>query len=255
MPVEAIPSVTPSASTPVAVLGFTSGLATVGVRVMQGTTTITARTTTGVSESPAGSGRYVKTLTAPSSVGVYELVWDDGQTTPTYASEGLLVATIAYLDPLSGDLGTYADGTAGADLETLIGSLDAMVTSPPTIYVVSPVAEDGSVLELVAGDDYLDADDQAVPASFTEAPDLTGGSIDLAIKGKGLDDPIVFPGDLGTTGPTGTQTATFDIAGTDTEPLTPSGSYVYDIQATLASGSKRTLIKNGRVDLIPSVAP
>lgn len=64
-----------------------SGLATVGYRLLNadGTTNL-ARTTAGVVEAPAGSGSYQALVTFPDAFSG-KLVWDDGQGSPTYASE------------------------------------------------------------------------------------------------------------------------------------------------------------------------
>lgn len=55
-----------------------SGLVgTVGVRIVDGVgNTVTARTTAGIIEEPAGSGRYVAHLVAPLGVGQYGALWD-----------------------------------------------------------------------------------------------------------------------------------------------------------------------------------
>lgn len=72
---------------------FDTGLAgTLGVRIDQGGSTITARTTSGIIEYPAGSGIYIATLTAPSTGGTYQLVWDDGT---NYANDDLIVSASA----------------------------------------------------------------------------------------------------------------------------------------------------------------
>jgi hypothetical protein len=72
--------------------GFT-GLATVGVRILDSLgAVVQARTTSGVAESPAGTGDYVKTFSAaPSAPGSYRLEWDTGGGSPQYAFEDLIV--------------------------------------------------------------------------------------------------------------------------------------------------------------------
>lgn len=83
----------PSTSFESTATGFTSGLTgTIGVRVTDGVggTTI-ARTTSGIVETPAGSGVYVATLTAPASVGQYQVTWDDGGSPTTWAAEELTI--------------------------------------------------------------------------------------------------------------------------------------------------------------------
>lgn len=82
--------------------GFATGLAgTIGVRIIDtpAGTTITARTTTGITEAPAGSGLYSVLLTAPATAGDYSIVWDTGGGAPTWAREELHVTTDWALDP------------------------------------------------------------------------------------------------------------------------------------------------------------
>jgi hypothetical protein len=95
--------------------GFTTGLVgTIGVRVVdgQGGTTI-ARTTSGIVESPAGSGVYTATLTSPSDVGQYEVVWDDAGSPTTWAAEDLTVTSSGAV-PVTGSPGV------GMTLEELL---------------------------------------------------------------------------------------------------------------------------------------
>lgn len=72
-----------------------TGLAgTLGVRILHRSDGATAaeRTAAGIAEQPAGSGRYVATLTAPEVVGSYTVFWDDGTVGPTTtAAEDLTV--------------------------------------------------------------------------------------------------------------------------------------------------------------------
>lgn len=70
-----------------------TGLAgTIGVQITSvNGAVIAARTTTGITETPSGSGVYTAALTAPDVAADYVIVWDDGAPTPTYASEGLHV--------------------------------------------------------------------------------------------------------------------------------------------------------------------
>jgi len=83
----------PSTSFESTATGFTTGLTgTIGVRVTDGVggTTI-ARTTSGIVETPTGSGVYVATLTAPANVGQYQVTWDDAGSPTTWAAEELTI--------------------------------------------------------------------------------------------------------------------------------------------------------------------
>ena len=89
-----------------------SGLVgTLGVRIMDGQgATTTARTTSGIVETPASSGTYVATLTAPTTAGQYVVFWDTGTVSPsTTASEDL---TVTHTAPV-------ASSPSGYDLTTL----------------------------------------------------------------------------------------------------------------------------------------
>ena len=82
--------------------GAPTGLVgTMGVRVMDGVGgTAVARATAGIVESPAGSGIYTATITAPAAVGSYVITWDTGVVSPeTTATEDLTVT-------LAGPLGS-----------------------------------------------------------------------------------------------------------------------------------------------------
>ena len=65
--------------------GFASGLTgTIGVQVINKKTgaVAIARTTSGISENPSGSGCYIATVTAPVK-GWYQIVWDSGSISPS----------------------------------------------------------------------------------------------------------------------------------------------------------------------------
>lgn len=81
---------------------FATGLTgTVGVRVIDNAgATTTARVTAGITEYPAGSGIYQKTLTAPATAGQYTIVWDDTSTFKIVE----LVVTATTLGALTGEL-------------------------------------------------------------------------------------------------------------------------------------------------------
>lgn len=87
---------------------------TIGVQVLRKSdnVAVVARTTTGIVESPAGSGRYVFSGTAPLAAGSYTVFWDQGSVTPeTTAADDLEVVTSASVDvlPTGGDLCTPDD--------------------------------------------------------------------------------------------------------------------------------------------------
>ena len=93
--------------------GFVSGLVgTAGVRIEDADGNVqVARVTTGIVESPDGSGIYLATLTAPSTHGVYQVIFDNGAASPTpgdFAVEELTVTVTGALNvsgvaPAEGD--------------------------------------------------------------------------------------------------------------------------------------------------------
>lgn len=88
----------PGASFEATVDSPTSGLVgTIEVSIEDGLgSVVTAATTSGIVESPAGSGIYTATLTAPSTGGFYVVVWNDGTGTPAgYAAETIEVTSTA----------------------------------------------------------------------------------------------------------------------------------------------------------------
>lgn len=105
--------VRPGATFETSAAGFATGrTGTVGVRLNDGAGgTTTSRTTAGISEFPSGSGIYIKTLTAPTVAGQYQVVWDDGGSPALYAVEDVTVTSSAAesATPAGIDLVTLAD--------------------------------------------------------------------------------------------------------------------------------------------------
>jgi len=130
----------PGASFETAVSGFPSGgVGSVGVRIGDGIGgTVTARTTAGVVEFPAGSGIYLATLTAPTTAGQYVVVWDlpdDGGDaydiqSLTVNSTGAQVAT-----PSGLDLVALAD--VRAELEMPVGDVSRDALAQVVITQIS----------------------------------------------------------------------------------------------------------------------
>jgi hypothetical protein len=131
----------PGASFEAAVSGFpTGGVGSVGVRIGNGVGgTVTARTTAGVVEFPAGSGIYLATLTAPATAGQYVVVWD----TP--------------------------DGGGAYDVQALtVNSTGAQVASPSGLDLVA-LADVRGELEMPVGDTSRDALAQVVITQISRA--------------------------------------------------------------------------------------
>jgi hypothetical protein len=81
----------------------------IGVQIQDGQGVATVpRTTDGIVESPAASGFYTATLTAPIEVGQYLIVWDTGGPEPEFAVEDLLVEA-----SIADDVEVFLDGILG----------------------------------------------------------------------------------------------------------------------------------------------
>jgi hypothetical protein len=179
-----------------------------------------ARTNVGVTELLAGSGVYgveVGDLTGKT------VVWDiDGTTkgsSETFYSADLDVSAIDWSD-----------------------LWDTMPTGA-NVNVISPVYLNGDI-EIIRGDDYATPDSRELTWTDTSSiwPDLAGATLALSIYRKGVVELTVYS--VSYSG--GVLTA--QLFSTDTSDLTPGTSY-FDVQATLSSGRKATLVM-GRVTIV-----
>lgn len=197
----------PSVSFEAVAQGFAVGLVgTIGVRVLDGQgATTTARATSGIVETPASSGIYTATITAPATAGQYVVVWDDGT---THASEQLLVSS-DYLSPTA-----PSDAVALCTVE--------QVKRDPTLAAIG-TTQDTLIAEVIsqASRDFIAETGREIV--FTKAGSNPQAR-DLDIGGYHRDREIPV-GDLAST-PTavalvmedGTTAATLTIA-TDVEAL------------------------------------
>lgn len=101
--------------------GGPTGLAgTARVRVVSDGATVTAATTSGIVEYPAGSGVYQVTITAPDAVGQYIAAVDDGSLTPDHIT--LFEFEVAYTTPTVVTSNLYVTRTELATTLELTGS-------------------------------------------------------------------------------------------------------------------------------------
>lgn len=84
---------------------------------------VVARSTAGVTESPAGSGLYEKTLTAPTTPGTYWIVWDN---VTTFSRYRLVVSGVLPQDAL---VVSSPNGVSFGDLTTRLMGLSALTTA------------------------------------------------------------------------------------------------------------------------------
>lgn len=124
---------TPGQSIESTTTGAPTGLVgTIGVRIVDGVGgTTLARSTSGIVESPASSGIYTATLTAPTTAGTYVIVWDTGGGTPEWAADDLLVAYTAASDaaPSGDDLCTLADVRLALELADAATERDDLIAA------------------------------------------------------------------------------------------------------------------------------
>lgn len=116
MSIYAVPSTTFQATLTGAPTGLTG---TLGVRVLNLAVTppsvAVARTTSGIEEEPDGTGIYTATLTAPSAVGNYLVVWDTGGSlTPANSTSEELFVTGTPPTPVTASTGSQASMTLSA---------------------------------------------------------------------------------------------------------------------------------------------
>jgi hypothetical protein len=147
-------------------------------------------------------------------------------------------------------------GRGGLENLTLIGSGD--------FAVVAPVSSDGATLNLIRGDDYLEAQDRALEFTSSDWPDLTGATeVIMTIRRRaegftsgGTSDPVLIAREdvsgsrvVGA----GSQTVVFELDNTDggegapeegstDDLLVGTGAGKYDIQVTLSSGEIVTIV-------------
>lgn len=173
-------------------VGAPTGLVgTVGVQLLDGDTdtVVTVRKTTGIIESPAGSGSYVTTLISPDDPGVYRIVWDSGTISPSTVAVDRLQVTATGM-PETGDTGPYLitldefkirNGTPLTDTRkdalytsAIIGASQVILNFSDRDFGVTEVTETRSFE--YDGSGYLDIDDAvditAVSFTVPNSPDI-----------------------------------------------------------------------------------
>lgn len=169
--------------------------------------------------------------TPPTVGAIADAVWDEamaGHLTGGSTGASLNGAGVAG-DPWSAELpGDYVAGSAGYAM----GHIAAFGTGEVT--VISPVAVDGTTINLVQGDTY-DADEGRA-LTFTSAswPILTGATVKMILVGQNVTDEynmVVVDAD----------TVQLELTSAQTDPLI--SSYRYRVLATLANGHEQTLVQ------------
>ena len=153
------------------------------------------------------------------------------------------------------------DGNVDAILVDTDTYLDATVSSrmaTGSVTVTAPVDSSTNALTLTRGDDYLNAEGRVLSFSSASWSDLTGATaIVLSLRKRAASTgrgstlwATVAHRAAGLVVGVGTQTVEFEPDATDTADLVPgTAAGIYDVQATLASGSIVTLV-TGSVNVI-----
>lgn len=109
-------------------------------------------------------------------------------------------------------------------------------------------------IELVQGDDYLNADSQAAEFTSTSWPSLSGATLaklSFRLAGDPDDTVTTISGTV-----VDADTVRFDITAAQTGAMvTGTDVYAFDVQVTLSSGSIKTLIdpKDSRITVIKQI--
>lgn len=111
-----------------------------------------------------------------------------------------------------------------------------------SVTLTSPVSSDQDI-ELVRGDDYSNSDSRALAFSVDGAPDITAATLTFAMRDPSGPFGLQKTGTIVSSGGA-TQTFRFEFTSSETAAFTVGApAYAYDVQATLASGRKVTLVR------------
>lgn len=175
---------------------------------------------------------------APTASSVADAVWDEtlsGHATAGSAGAALSSAGGA-ADPLTNTVpGAYAQGTAGY----ILGSIN-----PAQVTIVSPVSSDGTAITVLRGDDYLLTDNRALTFTGSTWPSIIGASIALKVNFAGTI--LSYTGTV-----TAADSCYVELTDTQTGAMA-TGTFDYDLEATLSNGSIVTLVQ-GQALILPDI--
>lgn len=137
-------------------------------------------------------------------------------------------------------------GSTGLALASIVNKVQAIgqiITVYPSL--TQPVGES---LLLVRGDDYTVASGQPLEWTNTGWPDLTGATIAFRLRRQ--DNPTLVFEKAGTV--LTASSVRVQITSSDTGNLPPT-TYQYEIQATLAGGSIRTIVRRAALELVADI--
>lgn len=222
--------------------GTTGLVGTVRIRLLQGTTEITAATTTGIVEYPAGSGSYEATPTAPDTPGIYYPAWDTGTVTPTtFATDDPIIVT------------PFADTNGTLDLTNLDTAISSRLAAGSAATYTGPVATSG-IVTLIQGDDYNDSDDRALTwttQNTSDWPTLTSADVAFTIRDRYNNALLTKPATV-TTPAGANKSAQVELTAEETAQLPTAARLEYMLRATLNSGRTVTLTNGRAIVLDPA---
>lgn len=173
---------------------------------------------------------------APSAGTVADTILDDEEVSAGVTVRQALAAAGGAADPLTNAVpGSYAQGTAGY----ILGSIN-----PAQVTIVSPVSSDGTAITVVRGDDYLLTDNRALTFTGATWPSITGASIALKVNFSGAI--MSYTGTV-----TAADSCYVELTDTQTAAMA-TGTFDYDLEATLSNGSIVTLVQ-GQALILPDI--
>lgn len=145
------------------------------------------------------------------------------------------------------ELAPAGTGGGGGDCPTVEEISDEIWANVPTegvyITVASPILPSGDI-EIVAGDDYYNADGRAIPFTIVGFPSIVGATIHFSVhEFDGGEGVAVLSSVVGV--PVDATHAYVELSNTQTSLLIPDGNYRYDLQATLVGSSHKVTLGSG----------
>lgn len=183
----------PGTSFEATVSNATTGLTgTLGVRITDGIGgTTLARQTTGIIETPAASGIYVATLTAPTTAGTYDVTWDTGGSSVVWAVEDLIVTSSALPPsaPSGQDLVTLAQARSFLQKESTETGQDTEISNE--------ITRASFAIQRFCEREFRTATSGSTTRTFECEPGIAGnGLVDLApFDLRGQPDSVVIDTD------------------------------------------------------------
>lgn len=173
---------------------------------------------------------------APTAGTVADTILDDEEVSAGVTVRQALAAAGGAADPLTNAVpGSYAQGTAGY----ILGSIN-----PAQVTIVSPVSSDGMAITVLRGDDYLLTDNRALTFTGSTWPSITGASIALKVNFAGTI--LSYTGTV-----TAADSCYVELTDTQTGAMA-TGTFDYDLEATLSNGSVVTLVQ-GQALILPDI--